>query len=77
MTPIESPAAMSIKQAAKYLAISEASLFRLLKVGELRPAKVGGRTLIRRLDADELLARSIERPITAVKIERSSDDVFA
>lgn len=77
MTPIEKPAALSVKHAAKYLSISQANLYRLIKAGELRPAKVGGRTLIRRIDADALLARSLEHPIAPAKNEGRHGDVFA
>lgn len=57
------PGAMSIVDAARYLSISRAYLYELIKAGEIVPAKVGRRTLIRRVDADELLKRSIDAPI--------------
>jgi len=53
------PAALSVNAAARYLSISRANLYRLIKSGDIRPAKVGGRTLIRRVDADALLARAV------------------
>ncbi len=53
------PAALSVTQAAQYLGVSRASLYRLLSSGELRTTKLGGRTLIRRVDADALLEASI------------------
>lgn len=56
---ITPPAALSVNEAARYLSISRANLYRLFKNGDLRPAKVGGRTLVRRVDADRLLERSV------------------
>jgi excisionase family DNA binding protein len=59
MTDLAMPAALNVKEAARYLGVSRANLYRLFKSGELRPAKVGGRTLVRRVDADALLERSL------------------
>lgn len=53
------PAAFNVDEASRYLGISRANLYMLFKSGELRPAKVGGRTLVRRVDADALLERSL------------------
>jgi excisionase family DNA binding protein len=53
-------AAMTVLEAADYLRISRANLYRLFQTGELKPAKVGGRTLVRRVDADALLERSLQ-----------------
>jgi excisionase family DNA binding protein len=53
------PAAFSTKAASRYLSISRAQLYRLFKSGDLHFAKVGGRTLVRRMDLDALLERSI------------------
>ncbi|WP_337267889.1 helix-turn-helix domain-containing protein [Oryzifoliimicrobium ureilyticus] len=53
------PAALSIKDAAAYIGISRANLYRIMQSGKLRPAKVGGRTLIRRIDADAFLEAAI------------------
>lgn len=79
MTYTATPAAMSVTAAAQYLSISRANLYRLIKAGELRPAKVGGRTLIRRVDADALLERSVSVPIARAKDDRPQvfDNVFA
>lgn len=52
-------AAMTVEEAADYLRISRANLYRLFKAGELKPARVGGRTLVRRIDADALLERAV------------------
>lgn len=54
------PAALRVEDAAKYLGISRATLFKLFKTGQLKPAKVGGRTLVRRVDADALLERAVQ-----------------
>lgn len=79
MTYTATPAALSVTAAAQYLSISRANLYRLIKAGELRPAKVGGRTLIRRVDADALLERSVGAPIAPAKDDRPQvfDNVFA
>lgn len=61
------PAALSVSAASRYLGISRASLYRLIKTGVLAPAKVGGRTLIRRVDADALLEAAINPK--GVKVE--------
>jgi len=53
------PAALSVVQAAQYLGVSRASLYRLLSSGELRTTKIGGRTLVRRVDADAFLEASV------------------
>jgi len=57
------PAAFTIDQASEYLAVSRAQIYRLFKNGELKAAKVGGRTLVRRIDADALLSRAVEQPL--------------
>ncbi|SEK22426.1 helix-turn-helix domain-containing protein [Xaviernesmea oryzae] len=56
------PAALSVPAASRYLGISRASLYRLIKTGALVPAKVGGRTLIRRVDADAFLEGAVSDP---------------
>lgn len=53
------PAALSVVQAAQYLGVSRASVYRLMNSGDLRTTKLGGRTLIRRVDADALLEASV------------------
>ena len=50
--------AMTVPEAATYLRISRASLYRLFREGDLQPRKIAGRTLVRREDADALLARA-------------------
>jgi excisionase family DNA binding protein len=55
------PALFSIPEAADYLRISRATFYRMLKADALPRVKLGGRTLIRIIDLDALLERSIER----------------
>ena len=52
--------AFSIEKTAEYLSISRASVWRLLKSGALPRARIGGRTVVRRIDADAFLARAVE-----------------
>lgn len=58
MTTLQ-PAALSVKDAARYIGISRTHLYSLFKSGKIRPAIIGGRTLVRRVDADALLKRSV------------------
>ena len=53
----EERAAMSVDELAIYLRISPASAWRLLKAGKLARVKIGHRTVVRRIDADDFLAR--------------------
>lgn len=53
-TPIE-PAAMSRKDAAKYLGIGERTLWSLSASGEIPCCKIRARVLYRRCDLDEYL----------------------
>lgn len=53
------PAAMTVNETANYLRVSRANLYKLFKSGDLKPAKIGGRTLVRRIDADALLERAV------------------
>ncbi|WP_096487730.1 helix-turn-helix domain-containing protein [Methylorubrum populi] len=48
---------MSVDELAVYLRISPASAWRLLKTGKLARVKIGHRTVVRRVDADDFLAR--------------------
>lgn len=54
-------AAFSVDAAAKYIGISRAGMWRLLKAGELQCVRIGGRTLFRRVDLDAFLERCVER----------------
>ncbi|MBY2969519.1 helix-turn-helix domain-containing protein [Rhizobium leguminosarum] len=53
------PAALSVPAASKYLSISRANLYALIKAGALTPAKIGHRTVIRRVDADAFLEKAL------------------
>lgn len=50
--------AFTVDELATYFRISRASVWRLLKSGDLARARIGGRTVIRRIDADAFLARA-------------------
>lgn len=52
------PAALTVPEAADYLRTSVANIYRMFGRGDLPKAKIGGRTLVRRIDADNLLARA-------------------
>ena len=51
-------AAFTVDEVAACFRISRASVWRLLKNGALARTRIGGRTVIRRIDADNFLARS-------------------
>ena len=53
------PAGLSVPEAAGYLGVSTASVWRLLKSGDLPRTRILGRTVIRRSDADAFLARCV------------------
>lgn len=55
---LPSSGAMTVVETATYLRISRATVYRLFREGDLRPRKIAGRTLVRREDADALLARA-------------------
>jgi excisionase family DNA binding protein len=57
--PIAS-AAMTVDEAADYIRVSRATIWRLLKNKSLPRARIGGRTVVRRIDLDELLTKSVE-----------------
>ena len=54
-------AALGAGEAATYIGISPAGIWRLLKSGRLPCVRIGGRTLFRRVDLDALLETSMER----------------
>lgn len=58
MSTTESPVLTAINAAA-YLSVSKPTLYRLIKKGEVKPVKLGGRTLFRRADLDALIERSL------------------
>jgi excisionase family DNA binding protein len=53
------PAALTVNEAADYLRVSRGTLYRLFREKQLKPARVGGRTLVRRVDADSFLASCV------------------
>ncbi|MFC5556796.1 helix-turn-helix domain-containing protein [Methylobacterium iners] len=53
------PAAFSIEASAEYLGVSRSSIWRLIKAGTLPCVRLGGRTLLRRVDLDALLAHHV------------------
>jgi excisionase family DNA binding protein len=53
-------ALLSRREAAAYLRLSETSIWRLMKAGQLPCARVGGRVLFRRSDCDALVERSLQ-----------------
>lgn len=54
----DATAALTVDEAAQYLRLSRSSIYRLFGTGELKARKVAGRTLVRRVDADALLANA-------------------
>ncbi|WP_258593995.1 helix-turn-helix domain-containing protein [Mesorhizobium sp. AR07] len=54
------PAVFTVDELADYFRISRAGVWRLLHDNRLPKAKIGGRTLIRRVDADAFLAKCVE-----------------
>lgn len=58
--------ALTVLEAAEYLRLSRASLYRLFKAGSLKPSRIGGRVLIRRVDADALLERGLSETVSVV-----------
>lgn len=73
------PAALSVPTAAKYIGISRANMYRLIKAGAIVPAKVGHRTVIRRADADAFLESCLTRPSNTLKarsVSEKKDDIF-
>ncbi|HEY9346236.1 MAG TPA: helix-turn-helix domain-containing protein [Inquilinus sp.] len=55
-----SPAAFTAEEAADYLRISRAGVYRLMRDRKLPRAKIGDRTVIRRVDLDAFLASAVE-----------------
>ncbi|TCM54940.1 excisionase family DNA binding protein [Rhizobium sp. PP-F2F-G48] len=70
----EPSAAMSIQSAAKYLSLSRSGIYRLINSGTLNRVKIGGRSVIRRADADALLGASHDSSValTEPPLERGS-----
>jgi excisionase family DNA binding protein len=53
-------AALTVDEAADYIRVSRATIWRLLKSKSLARVRIGGRTVVRRVDLDAFLARAIE-----------------
>lgn len=51
--------AYSVNEAAKAANLGRTTIYELIKTGELKPAKIGTRTLIRRKDLEALLERKL------------------
>lgn len=60
LAPAVQPAVFTIPELADYFRISRAGVWRLLQDNRLPKTKIGGRTLIRRVDADSFLASCVE-----------------
>lgn len=54
-----SSAALTVDEAADYLRVCRSTVYKLFREGQLKPARVGGRTLVRRIDADQFLERCV------------------
>jgi excisionase family DNA binding protein len=52
--------ALNVKEAVDYLRVSQATIWRLLSAKELRRVRIGGRTVIRRVDLDSVLEQAVE-----------------
>ena len=59
-TPGPEKAAFNDREAATYLGISQAGFWRLLRAGKLPRVRIGGRTLVRRVDLDAFLSACLE-----------------
>lgn len=61
MTKPTDTLALTVNEAARTLRISRSTFYEWVKQGELAVCKIRGRTLVRRVDIDELLARHLTR----------------
>ncbi|KAA3447123.1 transcriptional regulator [Mesorhizobium sp. SARCC-RB16n] len=52
-------AALTVDETADYLRVCRSTVYKLFKDGDIVPAKVRGRTLVRRVDADAFLDRCV------------------
>ncbi|MFD1982581.1 helix-turn-helix domain-containing protein [Mesorhizobium newzealandense] len=52
-------AALTVDETADYLRVCRSTVYKLFKDGDIVPAKVRGRTLVRRIDADAFLDRCV------------------
>jgi excisionase family DNA binding protein len=51
---------LNVEEAADYLRVSRATIWRLLSTKALRRVRIGGRTVIRRLELDSFLEQAVE-----------------
>ncbi len=51
------PMSMSVDSAATFTGLGRSTLYTLIKAGELKASRIGGRTLILRADLEELVAK--------------------
>lgn len=51
---------MTVEETAETLRVSQDTVFRLVRSGELRPLRIGRRTLFRRADIEALIERKLE-----------------
>ncbi|MFG1278333.1 helix-turn-helix domain-containing protein [Xanthobacter autotrophicus] len=51
---------LTVPEFASYLKVSRPTVYRLFSAGDVTPLKIGGRTLVRRQDADDYIARRAE-----------------
>jgi excisionase family DNA binding protein len=56
---LNSKISYSVREAAEASGLGRTTLYELIKAGELRPVKIGTRTLIRRADLEALLERKL------------------
>jgi excisionase family DNA binding protein len=55
-----SSAAMTVDEAAAYLTVSRATVWRLLKSKSLPRVRIGTRTVVRRVDLEAFLANAVD-----------------
>lgn len=51
--------AMTVDETADYLRVCRSTVYALFRSGDIVPAKVRGRTLVRRVDAEAFLDRCV------------------
>ena len=51
--------ALTVDEAARTLRISRSTFYEWVKAGEIAVSRIRGRTLVRRVDLEELLARRL------------------
>lgn len=61
-TPTDDSMALTVKEALATLRISRSTFYRMVEAGEIKIAKLRGRTLVRRGDLVELLESATHSP---------------